>query len=139
RVTPILDGANAAPGEGSRIPDGGTKLLAALAIAGEGALTLIGAFLNKLVFSGDLADDPCGAVDPYAGGVRLRRILPIARRPGEGHVSEQIADARVFLWERVKMPLLRHSLQRNRTAESGGKLTFADGLVNGDVAPEWSF
>src|SRR5260370_31413679 len=33
------------------MPDGGTKLPAALAIASEGALTLIGASLNKLVFS----------------------------------------------------------------------------------------
>jgi len=33
-------------GEGSRMPDGATKLLAALAIAGEGALALIGASLN---------------------------------------------------------------------------------------------
>src|SRR6266550_7414970 len=38
-------------GEGFRMPDGGTKLPAALAIASEGALTLIGASLNKLVFS----------------------------------------------------------------------------------------
>ena len=50
RVTSILDGANAILGEGSRIPDGGTKLPAELAIASEGALTLIGASLNKLVF-----------------------------------------------------------------------------------------
>jgi hypothetical protein len=32
------------------MPDGGTKLPAALAIASEGALTLIGVSLNKLVF-----------------------------------------------------------------------------------------
>ena len=38
------------------MPDGGTKLPAALAIASEGALTLIGASLNKLVFLGDLAE-----------------------------------------------------------------------------------
>ena len=50
RVTSILDGANAILGEGSRIPDGGTKLPAELAIASEGALTLIGASFNKLVF-----------------------------------------------------------------------------------------
>jgi hypothetical protein len=32
------------------MPDGGTKLPGALAIASEGALTLIGASLNRLVF-----------------------------------------------------------------------------------------
>jgi len=32
------------------MPDGGPRLPAALAIASEGALTLIGASLNKLVF-----------------------------------------------------------------------------------------
>jgi hypothetical protein len=52
------------------MPDGATKLPAALAIAGEGALTLIGASLNNLVFRGDLAEPST----PYSGGVRLRRV-----------------------------------------------------------------
>ena len=47
----ILDGATPHLGEGSRMPDGRAKLPAALAIASEGALTLIGASLNILVFS----------------------------------------------------------------------------------------
>ena len=51
------------------MPDGATKLAAALAIAGEGALTLTGASPNKLVFLGDLAEPST----PYSGGVRLRR------------------------------------------------------------------
>jgi hypothetical protein len=50
RVISILDAANATPGRRFPLPDGGTKLPAALAIASEGALTLIGASLNKLVF-----------------------------------------------------------------------------------------
>ena len=66
RVKSILDGANATPKRGSRMAG---KLPAALAIASEGARTLIGASLNKLVFLGDLAEPST----PYAGGVRLRR------------------------------------------------------------------
>src|SRR5262249_11533566 len=56
-------------GEGSVCPDGATKLRAALAIAGEGALPLIGESLNKLVFLGGLAEPST----PYWGGVRFRR------------------------------------------------------------------
>ena len=59
------------------MPDGATKLPAALAIAGEGALTLIGASLNKLVFLGDLAEPST----PYSGAVRFRRVSPVAPRP----------------------------------------------------------
>jgi hypothetical protein len=60
------------------MPDGATKLPAALAIAGEGALTLIGASLNKLVFLGDLAEPST----PYSGGVRLRRSAAGGRARG---------------------------------------------------------
>jgi hypothetical protein len=75
------------PGEGSRVPDDGTKLPAALAIAGEGALPLIGASLNKLVFIGDLAEPST----PYAGGVRLRRTLDIQQLLRGGPVWTRLA------------------------------------------------
>ena len=72
------------------MPDGATKLPAALAIAGEGALTLIGASLNKLVFLGDLAEPST----PYSGGVRFRRILVVAEGLGEGPFTIRFADLR---------------------------------------------
>src|SRR3979411_2279957 len=50
RITSMLGAANATPG--GRFPYAGWRdETAALAIASEGALTLIGASLNKLVFS----------------------------------------------------------------------------------------
>ena len=85
------------------MPDGAAKLPAALAIAGEGALTLIGASLNKLVFLGDLAEPST----PYSGGVRLRRTSSVGGHPGEGLLTEQIADGRGYCWELVKMPHTR--------------------------------
>jgi hypothetical protein len=69
------------------MPDGATKLLAALAIAGEGALALIGASLNKPVFLGDLAEPST----PYSGGVRLRRNPVTAMGRGEGPLTTLVA------------------------------------------------
>src|SRR5437016_2015338 len=48
-ITSMVDAANATPGR--RFPYGGWRDETAVAIASEGALTLIGASLNKLVFS----------------------------------------------------------------------------------------
>jgi hypothetical protein len=77
RVTSILDGANAILGEGSRIPDGGTKLPAELAIASEGALTLIGASFNKLVFPAILRSRRRPMQEASAYGAKRKLILDI--------------------------------------------------------------
>ena len=72
------------------MPDGTTKVPAALAMAGEGALTLIGASLNKLVFLGDLAEPSTS----YSGGVRLRRYSVVGARCGEGPFTIRFAGLR---------------------------------------------
>src|SRR5258706_6472572 len=104
RVTSILDGANAILGEGSRIPDGGTKLPAELAIASEGALTLIGASFNKPAFPAILRSRRRPMQEASAYGARP--TLPDA--------SAKVASSRNSgrsAWQRGLpfMPRSRHS------------------------------
>src|SRR5438105_13831154 len=62
--------------------DGGTKLPAALAIASEGALTLIGASLNRLVFPAILRSRrrPMQEASAYGKGFGCRPVM--SGRPG---------------------------------------------------------
>src|SRR6266576_2521132 len=97
-VTSILDGANAILGEGSCISDGGTKLPAELAIASEGALTLIGASFNKLAFPAILRSrrrpmqeaSAYGANTTSVGGPRNASSCPTAGLRGVRFVSTRL-------------------------------------------------
>src|SRR5712675_2018054 len=105
RVTSILDGANAILGEGSRIPDGGTKLPAELAIASEGALTLIGASFNKPAFPAILRSRrrPMQEASAYGASRPFRAYRRTSAHP-------LTAGVRLWRQELVFMPRCRHSL-----------------------------
>lgn len=72
------------------MPDGGTKLPAALAIASEGALTLIGASLNKLVFPAILRSRrrPMQEASAYGTAQPSTRVAAKARFPPNSAGSE---------------------------------------------------
>jgi hypothetical protein len=99
--------------------DGGTKLPATLAIASEGALTLIGASLDRLVFRRS-----CGAVDALCRRRPLTALPRHCRALRQGLLPEPTAVAQVGRRELVILPhngpLHATPVRAHRIYESGG-------------------
>jgi hypothetical protein len=128
RVTSILDGANATPGEGSRIPDGGTKLPAELAIASEVALTLIGASLNKLVFPAILRSRRRPMQEASAYGAKRK---PSADIPASGFCPIVLKNSKIGPHEKTRQIEIRGYIATQHHLSPAADLAR---LLNGELA-----
>src|SRR5215813_4413205 len=70
--------------------------------------------------------DPSLATNYRASGLVLRRILPDPARFGGGRLTERTPGVQPRRRERVKVPHTRRSRCAWRSAQSGGKPTFAN-------------